>query len=282
MKIAIVTGASSGMGKDFAKLLDNEKLDEIWAVARTLAGLQDLASTLKTKVKTITLDLSDINSIAEIKQMLSEQKPEVCWLVNCAGFGKFNDYASIKTETSLNMIDLNCKAMVALTDACVPFMKRGARIVDFSSVAAFQPVPFGNIYAATKAFVLSYARGLSYELMPLGISVTCVCPYWTQTNFFKRAVSEEDKVVKKYIVMYKSEKVVKKAYKFSLKRKRLCIYGAFSNFQVLLTKLLPASLVCHVWLSQQKLLKRVHTNAKNEGKRVSSEIKPQNQQKTKK
>ncbi len=253
MNIAIVTGAGSGMGKDFAKLLDSQKLDEVWAVALHEDGLVDLENQMQTKVKKFALDLSKQKNIDVIAKTLEAERPRVDWLVNCAGFGKFNSWRNIKTETSLNMIDLNCKAMVSITDACVPFMRRGSRIVDFSSVAGFQPVPYGNIYAATKAFVLSYARSLSYELSGRGISVTCVCPYWTKTNFFDRAVDETNKVVKKYIVMYDSVKVVKKAFKDSMKRKRLSIYGFVSNIQVFMTKLLPASLVCKVWLKQQKL-----------------------------
>ena len=237
MKIAIVTGASSGMGKDFARKLDNEKLDEIWVVARSENGLNDLKNDLKTKTKILTYDLSNLDNIDEIQKEIEKEKATVMWLVNAAGFGKFNSWDNIKTETSLNMIDLNCKAVVKLTDVCIPNMIEGSRIVNFASVAAFQPVPYANIYAATKAFLLSYSRSLSYEL----------------TKFFDRAVSQENKVVKKYVVMYDSEKVVNKAYKDALKRKRYSIYGFISNAQVFLTKLFPASFIDYVWLKQQKL-----------------------------
>ena len=256
MKIAIVTGASSGMGKDFARKLDGEGLDEIWVVAKHEDGLLDLKNDLKTKTKILTFDLSNLESIDEIQKEIENNKATVMWLVNCAGFGKFNSWENIRTETSLNMIDLNCKAVVKLTDICIPNMTQGSWIVNFSSVAAFQPVPYANIYAATKAFLLSYSRALSYELKSRKISVTCVCPYWTKTKFFDRAVSQENKVVKKYVVMYDSEKVVRKAYKDSLKRKRLSIYGFVSNAQVFLTKLFPASFVDFVWLKQQKLDKK--------------------------
>lgn len=256
MKIAIVTGAGSGMGKDFARRLDAENLDEIWIVARHDDGLEDLAKSIKTKTRKFTFDLSVMENVDKIASELEKDQVVVEWLVNAAGFGKFNSYDNIKSETSLNMIDLNVKAVVKLTDKCVPFMNKGSRIVNFASVAGFQPVPYGNIYASTKAFLLSYSRALSFELKEKGISVTCVCPYWTKTNFFDRAVSKENVVVKKYVVMYKSEKVVGKAYKDSLKRKRLSIYGFVSNIQVFLTKLLPASLVCKIWLKQQKLTKK--------------------------
>ncbi len=253
--IAIVTGAGNGMGKDFAKILDELGFDEIWAIAYHEESLNDLKSQMKTKTICFALDLSVMENIDIISDKLKSENINVKWLVNAAGFGKFDFYENIKLETSLNMIDLNCKAIVKLTDVCLPFMKEGARIVDFSSVAAFQPVPYGTMYGATKAFILSYSRALNYELKKRKISITCICPFWTKTKFFDRAVNPKNKVVKKYIVMYDSEKVVKKAYKDAVKRKKLSIYGFVSNLQVFLTKLLPASLVARVWLAQQKLNK---------------------------
>ncbi len=253
MKIAIVTGASTGMGRDFAEVLDSQKLDEIWAVARTEKDLISLADSLKTKVKIFPLDLSKMENLDIIEKELVETKPEVCWLVNVAGFGKFDCFENISTDVCLNMINLNICAMVKLTNICVPFMPQGSRIVDFSSVAGFQPVPYANIYSATKAFVLSYSRALNFELKHKKISVTCVCPYWTKTQFFDRAVNQENKVVKKYVVMYDPKKVVKKAFKNAIKRKPLSIYGFVSNAQVFLTKIFSANFVQKVWLKMQKI-----------------------------
>lgn len=253
MKIAIVTGASSGMGRDFARLLDDEKLDEIWAIALDSDGLDELELLLQTKVRKLAIDLTKPKNIKMIADLIEQEHPNIKWLINAAGFGKFNSWQKIKTETSLNMIDLNCKAMVAITDMCIPHMKKDSKIVDFSSVAGFQPVPYCNIYAATKAFVLSYARSLSYELASRGISVTCVCPYWTKTNFFERAVDETNRVVKKYVVMYDPKKVTEKAFKDSKKGKKLSIFGFVSKAQVFFTKMLPASAVCKIWLKQQEL-----------------------------
>lgn len=252
-RIAIVTGAGNGMGKDFAKNLDNLGLDEIWAIALHEDGLEKLKSEMKTKIVPFAMDLSNLSNIDEIQNNLLMQKPNVEWLVNAAGFGKFDTYENITTETSLNMIDLNCKAMIKMTDICIPFMQSGSRIVDFASVAGFQPVPYGNIYSATKAFVLSYSRALNYELKHKNISVTCVCPYWTKTKFFDRAVNKKNEVVKKYVVMYKSENVAKRAYQDAIKHKKLSMYGFISKVQVFLTKLLPASLVQKIWLRQQKI-----------------------------
>lgn len=255
MKICIVTGAGNGMGKEFAKKLDCENLDEIWAIALHMEGLEDLKNLVKTPVRAFALDLTKDESFEKFKVELEKENPEVRWLVNGAGYAKFNSWENIKTETSLNMVDLNIKAVIKMTDLVIPYMKKGGRIVDIASIAGFQPVPYINVYSATKAFVLSYARGLSYELKHFGISVTCVCPYWTKTKFFQRAVMGDEKIIKKFIVMYDAEKVIKRAYKDSKKRKRLSIYGFTSKFQIFLTKILPASFVCKVWLKQQKLTK---------------------------
>lgn len=255
MKIAIVSGAGNGMGKEFAKKLDKENLDEIWAIAMHIEGLNELETQIKTPVKKFALDLTNRQSLEIIKQQLETEKPEILWLINAAGYAKFNSWENIKTETSLNMVDLNIKAVIVLTDLSIPYMVKGSRIVDIASIAGFQPVPYINVYSATKAFILSYARGLSYELKHLGISVTCVCPYWTKTKFFDRAIMGDEKIIKKFIVMYDAEKVISRAYKDSLKRKRLSLYGFISKFQIFLTKILPASLVCKIWLKQQKLTK---------------------------
>lgn len=255
MKIAIVTGAGNGMGKEFAKRLDEQNLDEIWAIALHIDGLIDLKNSIKTPVKTFALDLTKEESFDVLEKELNDLNPDIKWLVNAAGYAKFNSCENIKTETSLNMIDLNVKAMVKMTDLALKFMKKGARIVDTSSIAGFQPVPYLCVYSATKAFVLSYARALNYELKYRGISVTCVCPYWTKTKFFERAVMGDEKVIKKFIVMYDAQKVINRAYKDSIKRKRLSLYGFVSKVQVFLTKLLPASLICKIWLKQQKLTK---------------------------
>lgn len=256
MKIAIVTGAGSGMGKEFALKLKNEELDEIWAISLENEDLFELTKLMHIKVNEKLMDLSNLDNLNKLQDEILKTSPHILWLINCAGFGKFDDYDNIKTETNLNMIDVNCKAMVKLVDMCLPYMKKGSRIVNFASVAGFQPVPYITMYASTKAFVLSYSRALGTELKHKGISVTCVSPYWTKTKFFKRAVNKENVIVKNYIVMYKPKKVIDKAYKDSLNRKALSIYGFVANVQVLLAKLLPASFVQSVWIKQQKLDKK--------------------------
>jgi short-subunit dehydrogenase len=133
-------------------------------------------------------------------------------------------------------------------------MSNGGRIINIASVAALQPIPYINVYGASKAFVLSYSRALNRELKDKKISVTAVCPFWTKTEFFDRAV-EKDKepVVKKYVAMYKPEQIVKRAFRDAIKRKDVSMYGFKARGQALLVKLLPHKIVMNVWQNQQKL-----------------------------
>lgn len=255
MKIAIVTGASSGIGKTFCQMLKNYfTFDEIWVIARRLDRLEELKKELPFKVKTISMDLSIGQSFEQLKSLLEEEKPQVELLINCSGFGRFEKSTDTDLATNLNMIDLNCKAVVSSCTVVLPYMSMGARIINIASVAALQPIPYINVYGATKAFVLSYSRALNRELKDKKISVTAVCPFWTKTEFFDRAVSKDkNPVVKKYVAMYKPEQIVKRAYRDAIKRKDVSFYGFKARGQALLVKLLPHSIVMNVWLNQQKL-----------------------------
>ena len=152
------------------------------------------------------------------------------------------------------MVDLNCKALMTLCQLSVPYMCTGAQIVNMASVAAFQPIPYINIYAATKAFVLSYSRALNRELKGEDIHVMAVCPFWTKTEFFNRAITNPDKqIVKKYAAMYNPEDIVRRAFRDLKRRKDVSMYGFVARGQKLLVKLLPHSFVMDTWMRQQDL-----------------------------
>ena len=158
------------------------------------------------------------------------------------------------TQTKFNMIDLNLKAPVAMIDYSLPYMKKGSKIMNIASCAAFQPIPYINDYAATKAFLLSYSRALNKELKYKGIHVLAVTPYWTKTEFFNRAIDDKKKkVVINYNAMYDPAKVIKLAIKDLYTNKDISIYGFVNRTQRILTKLLPHSLVMKTWMNQQKL-----------------------------
>lgn len=133
-------------------------------------------------------------------------------------------------------------------------MPRGERIINFSSVASEQPIPYINVYAATKTFVLYYSRALNRKLKTLGIGVTAVCPFRTNTEFFDRAIDPNtEPVVKHYITMYEPEQIVVRAGRDAKRGKEVCRYGFIARSQSLLTKILPHNLIMKVWISQQKL-----------------------------
>ena len=152
------------------------------------------------------------------------------------------------------MIDLNIKAPVTLIDYSLPYMQKGAKIMNIASCAGFQPIPYINDYAATKSFLLSYSRALNRELKYKKIHVLAVTPFWSNTEFFDRAIAKDQKeVVIKYSVMYSAEEVMRQAVKDLYRRKDVSIYGGQNRFQRFLTKILPHSLVMSVWCRQQKL-----------------------------
>ena len=250
--IAIITGASSGMGKRFVETLDEYgQFDEVWAVARRREVLETLPCPYP--VKPVALDLSDAKALDEFKALLESEKPRVGLLINAAGYGKFDAVMDLPLEENLGMTDLNCRALIAMCQLTVPYMEKGGLIINIASMAAFQPIPYIAVYGATKAFVLSYSRALNRELKD--IDVMAVCPYWTKTAFFDRAVSASG-VVKKYAVMYKPEDIVAQTWKDAKKRKEVSVYGFTAKGQKLLVKLLPHSLVMNVWMKQQKLRAR--------------------------
>lgn len=255
MKVAIITGASSGMGREFALTLKNfGTYDEVWLIARRKDRLEELAKELPFNAKILDWDLTATETSEKFKNLLEEEKPEISLLVNCSGFGKFCKTDDIDYSVNLNMVDLNCKALTYTCQLSLPYMKEGSKIINIASVAAMQPIPYINVYGATKAYVLSFSRALNREVKKQGITVTAVCPFWTKTEFFDRAVKKDEKaVVKKYVAMYDTKDVVKRAYRDAKRGKDVSKYGFKARAQMFLTKILPHSLVMSIWQRQQKL-----------------------------
>ena len=254
MNIAVVTGASSGMGKQFVlQLSQYVQVDQIWVIARRASALEDLAQQVSVSVRPVCLDLCDNNSFETYKALLEEEKPNVKLLINAAGFGKFGDYDQIPMEEDLRMIDLNCRALVAMTRLTLPYMTAGSHILQLDSLSAFQPVPYITTYGATKAFVLSYTRALNAELKPQGIRMMAMNPGWVKTEFFNHALTTNDGKVQYYNHLWEASDVVATGLKdLYTTKKDYSIHGLPIRNQVRLVKLLPHSIVMKVWMNQQK------------------------------
>ncbi len=251
MRIAVVTGASSGMGREFVRQIEKtDTFDEIWVIARRKDRLLSLAEEIKTPIRAISLDLSLSESFEEYKALLEAETPDVAVLVNGSGFGKFGAFTDIPLGTQLEMVDLNEKALVAMTYLTLPYMKNGGKIYQICSLSSFQPVPYIGVYGATKAFVLSFSRAIGRELKKTGIRVLAVCPGWVRTEFFDRAVTDD--TITYYNRYYDADQVVARALRDMRRGKDVSVCGFPIRAQVLATKLLPHRLVMAIWCKQQK------------------------------
>lgn len=249
LEIAMVTGASSGMGKEFVKQLSGMGgLDQIWVAARREERLKGLAREVGTPLRIFACDLTQPAGIGEVKAALSAERPHIRYLANCSGFAKFGAFDAISEADSLAMIDLNVRALVQMTLAAVPYMESGGHILEIASTAAFQPLPDMNIYAATKAFVLSYSRALNREIGKRGVTVTAVCPGWTKTEFFDVAKKDADAgAVRNFLFSSLPQNVVARALKDAQKGRELSVYGIFNKLHLFFAKILPASSVMTLW-----------------------------------
>lgn len=252
MKIAVFTGASSGMGREFVKqITEQQSFDEVWVIARRLDRLEEIKNEINCPVRCISLDLTKQEAWEEYKALLEEHNPEVKVLVNASGYGKFGAFCDMPLDEQLGMIDLNDKALVAVTYITLPYLRSGSEVYQVDSLSSFQPVPYISVYAATKAFVLSFTRAVNSEMRHTGIKMMAVCPGWVKTEFFDRAVTDES-VITYYNQFFTSEQVVKRALRDMKKKKDVSVCGFKIRAQVLLTKLIPHTWVMKIWLKQQK------------------------------
>ena len=253
-KIAIVTGASSGLGREFVRLLREKKeIEEIWAIARHQDKLDRLRKQMGRKVRSVSMDLSDLTRIEELGMMLSAGGIEVCYLINNAGYAKCCSYGDLSVKDSVNMINLNVSGVVAMGLVCIPYMPQGSRIINISSQASFQPLPYQNLYSSTKAFVRNYTRALNIELKDRGITATAVCPGWIKTNLYSRANIGASKAPRRFCAMTTPDKVAKKALRDADRGRDMSIYSFYVNFCHIGAKLLPQRLIMELWLRQQRI-----------------------------
>lgn len=250
MRVAIITGASSGIGMEFAKQIDQKclGLDEIWLIARSYDKLEELSKVLKNQTRIFAMDLTDTESYLPLLTALEQFQPKVRLLINSAGYGINGFFADMMAEDVLGMIDLNCKALIKMTHLILPFMPPRSYIIQMGSSAAFMPQPKFSIYAASKAFVLSFSRALNKECKEKEISVTCVCPGPVETAFFERSEKiSTDTFAFKKLFMVQADAVVKKALKDTFYGKTISVYSIPMQGMQLLTKLIPHDVILSIY-----------------------------------
>ena len=248
MGIAIITGASSGMGREFAlQLQKNKEVDGFLLLARREERLTALASEL-TGASVLAADLGTEEGLSRLFAYLEEEKPSVKYLINAAGFGKFGSYGRIAEEDVAAMINVNIKATVLITHRVLPYMERGGHIIQLGSGSCFTPLPHFNVYAASKAFVLHYTKGLRDEIKPLGVSVTAFCPGWVATEFFDVAETVEGAPYPKDPKpMLRCERVVAYALRRARRGKVMAVTNWYTKMQHMLFKLLPDRILTVLW-----------------------------------
>ena len=244
--IAIVTGASSGIGREFAFAIDQSMngIDEIWIVARRKERLEELAGKLKHHARIISGDLSSRNTINRISQLLNADKYRVRFLINAAGYGVLGDFEKGDRKEESGMCDLNVRALTELTHVCLAHMGKNSRIINLASSAAFVPQPSFAVYAASKSYVLSFSRALNAELHDKQIYVTAVCPGPVKTEFFDVAEKYGTRTLSlKKFAMTTPSVVVKQAFKDSYARKEISVPTMTMKLFSILCKIVPHKVI---------------------------------------
>ena len=250
MRIAVVTGASAGIGREFVYAIDREeRFDEIWVIARRLDRLEELAANCRNRIRPVALDLLQPESLEDYQNLLQWEKPEIALLINAAGCGVFGPFEEKELKKQLASASLNALALTAMCHVSLPYMKEGGRIVNMGSNSAWQPVPYQTVYGASKSYVLSFSRALGRELRARGIQVMCVCPGWIKTEF--QQVAQHDQYIRYVDRWYGPEEVAAQALKDLKKKKTVSILGHPVRRQVRLVKFLPVNWVMDVWCRQQ-------------------------------
>lgn len=264
MKIAIITGASSGIGEEFLRQILRDSYsfagsepDEIWLFARRAQRLIYLREELgPDRIRIFSTDLVDEDGITALSRALDEVRPMISLLINCAGMGKYGDFSSLSQENIRKTILLNCSVLSEMVSVCLPFMmplaqengfRRGPRILNVSSSASFLPQPGFSVYAASKAYVTSLSQALNAELRPLGIGVTVVCPGPVATNFIAIASGNPEGLPKgfKALFVVQPEGLAKAALRAVKRGKRLYIYTFSQKCLYHLSRIIPTGLLLY-------------------------------------
>lgn len=230
------------MGREFALQIAQgyRSVEEIWLIARRRERLEELKKRLLgRRVKIISLDLTRQEDLDQFGQILQQEKPRVRVMVNAAGYGIIGEVRNMSQKDNVGMVDLNCRALTALSYLVLPYLSQGSNLIQMASSAAFMPQPRFAVYAASKSYVLSFSRALAREVKPQGIFVTAVCPGPVKTEFFDIAETYEAVKIYKKLTMAKADKVVRRALLDAKHGKTVSVYGVTMNAFRILCKIFP-------------------------------------------
>ena len=236
MNIAIISGASRGIGLEISKLLDLEALDGLWLIC----GKNSPNYEFKTKFRIFYTDLSKANPYTEIVEALKSFLPCVKFLVCSAGIGYNGSLSDISLENIENTVMVNCSALSTLTKISSEYMQNGSKIIHIASGAGFLPQPYFATYAASKSYVISFSRAIGRELSKKGISVTAVCPGPVDTDFFAN-LNNVAEYKKKHLIS--ANMVARSAIRASKKKKKICSPTLSMKLVHLASKIVPTSLI---------------------------------------
>lgn len=246
MRIAIVTGASSGLGREFAgELIEKyQELDEVWLIARRKERLEEIRQKYPDKtIKAIPLDLGKEEAFCEFGKLLDENKPDIRILVSNAGVGTRGNFEEKDLGSQLAMLNLNATGCVAITRLCLPYMSKGSFIVETCSVCSFVPNPKMAVYSGTKALVLYFSRAIREELKPRGINVCALCPGNMDSEMKILAEQQGKRSIVNRLPYLDMRVVARESLKASQKGRAVYTPGLFYKYYRVMSKILP-----HNWM----------------------------------
>ena len=244
MNIAVITGASSGLGEKYALEVAKSRsdIDEIWLIARRENKLRELAEKLNKPSKVLRLDITNKENLETYTKTLTETAVNVKLLINNAGFGKIGNIDEISPEDNGGMVRLNCEALTVFTALTLPFMKDGGEIINVCSIASFVPNSRMAVYSSTKAYVMRFSRAIRRELKPRKINCLAVCPGPMDTEFLPVAgIAKGVSHTFDTLPRVNPVSVAEKSLKASRQGKGIYTNRAFYKFYRLLAKILPHS-----------------------------------------
>lgn len=247
----LITGASSGIGKELAYFFAKDKKDLI-IVARNSEELEKLAFSLRkeyaTNVIVIAQDLAQPNAANELYLKVQNLNIQIDNLVNNAGFGVYGNFSETSLKAESDMINVNILALTQLTKLFLQDMKKrnSGKIMNVASTAAFQPGPLMSVYYASKAFVLSFSESLANELSDTNITVTALCPGPTDTGFMDRANLHDSKLFSGKLKMTPVQFVAESGYKGMMKGKTVVVPGLSNRILTVASQIAPRKLVTKI------------------------------------